>query len=246
MTTRPQTVGEILQASKKYLGSVPDVTEPLVCGYCLGPVNSGFRHCYACTRLFPAIPHELGEVVVPMTSVLKPSAWYSRLLTYKISEPEHQPLIASLVYLYLTTHVREIASVLGGEPTIITIVPSKRGRAYKEQPLRHALSMVAPLNAKLRHTLTMREGQAIGRWEYKPTAMRPENTVVKGQRVALIEDTWVTGATAMSAAGALMEAGARSVVVLPVGREVNETFSTEEHPYREAMKKPYDIRHWPR
>lgn len=45
-----------------------------------------------------------------------------------------------------------------------------------------------------------------------------------GKRVLLVEDAWVTGATAVSAAGSLVEAGAAEVLVLPIARIIDGGF----------------------
>jgi hypothetical protein len=184
-----------------------------------------------------------------MTSVLNPGPWYSTLVTYKNFERRGGVVLASVAYHFLTTHERSIAVMLGGEPTMLTIVPSKRGTPYDQQPLRGVLSLLEPLQTKLRQTLVHQPGQAHARRKYSPEVFGAGPASVEGARVVLIEDTWVTGATAVSAAGALLRLGAASVAIFPIARVVAASFWPEEHPYRAAMRSGYtahDPASWPR
>lgn len=72
------------------------------------------------------------------------------------------------------------------------------------------------------------------------------STGVQGERVVLLEDTWATGATCLSAAGALLRLGAAAVAVLPVCRVVYESFVDEGDPYRNNEADMFDVAHWPR
>lgn len=56
-----------------------------------------------------------------------------------------------------------------------------------------------------------------------------EKSAVAGRHVLLVEDTWVTGASAQSAAVALHRAGARQVTVLCVARMLRETWSAGKY-----------------
>lgn len=71
-----------------------------------------------------------------------------------------------------------------------------------------------------------------------------------GERIVIIEDTWVTGATALSAAGALHEFGAENVLIIPMARLINSSYWSEDHPYREGMMDgtfdPVAPSSWPR
>ncbi len=79
--------------------------------------------------------------------------------------------------------------------------------------------------------------------------LEPGPTEVSDERVILIEDTWVSGATALSAAGALLDRGAESVAILPIARMVepdpwNSCYGG--HPYLGVLETPYDPAEWPR
>jgi hypothetical protein len=232
------------------LGSVPPAGRPYVCRFCLGPVT-GYAQCYSCHVLFnqTAVPDALRTMVVPMTSVINPSQWYIWLSTYKTYYPERGDVLAALAYEYLQTHAVSIRKWLGSDPTLHTIVPSKRGYTFDTQPLRRALARVPEMRAQLRETLRHDASQRVGRREYNPTAFTRGPASVKGERVLLLEDTWVTGATALSAAGALLDLGAEAVGILPVARMMENAHWPSDHAYIEAMKKPYrayDPFEWPR
>lgn len=85
----------------------------------------------------------------------------------------------------------------------------------------------------------------VPRQKYLPEAFRVVADVSDG-RILLIEDTWTTGSTAISTAGALLAAGAESVVVLSLARKVNSDYWSDQHPYLAAMKRPWDPKFWPR
>jgi hypothetical protein len=228
------------------LGSVPALGNSFVCRVCLGPVHEGFADCPGCHELFAGggAPPWLGVTVVPMTSALNPGPWYSRLLTYKRGNPEHAPLLGALASAYLAEHSRHLERLLGGAPTLLTLVPSKRRVSFAEQPLRQALAAPATLPLPLVETLVHLGGGK--RHRYTPEIFGPARASLFERRIVLIEDTWVTGATALSAAGALMNEGAESVCIVPIARCIDASFWGEGHPYREAMKLAYDIRQWPR
>ncbi|MEW5926837.1 MAG: hypothetical protein AB1941_05105 [Gemmatimonadota bacterium] len=182
-----------------------------------------------------------------MTVAADPSPWYTRLATYKTFGAQHRALLASLIYTYLAKHEAEIAAALGGGPDYLTIVPSTRGLPVEKQPLRGVLRMVQPLEERFQPVLTHVPGCAVPRNGYRPECFTADPADVDGTRALVIEDTWVTGAKAVSAAGALLDAGAASVLILPVARRVQpgSGFHRPDHPYFTAIQRPYDISFWP-
>ncbi len=84
------------------------------------------------------------------------------------------------------------------------------------------------------------------RTKYAPEMFRANPDVVNGGRIVLIEDTWITGATAISAAGSLLAAGADSVVITPIARDFRVQFHAEDHPYLARIARKFDVRSWPR
>lgn len=241
----------ILAEWGKEIGSVPSASNNFVCRLCLGPVST-YRQCSACHEIFHVghAPEALQQRVVPMTSALNPSPWYSALAQYKGGfQPRLGDVLASVVHHFLQSRADRIRESLGGEIEIITPVPSKRaGVTYATQPLRIALAKAASIAANLAETLQHDPSILVARRRYAPAAFTPGPTPVTGKRVVLIEDSWVSGATAVSAAGALPHHGAASVLIMPVARIIPSGFWPDDHPYREAMKQPWDpdSDRWPR
>lgn len=233
------------------LGSIPPSSHDFVCQLCLGPVSS-YRQCSACNEIYNVglAPTSLRERVVPMTSALNPSRWYSALSRYKGGFHNELGLVlAAVTHHYLQSRAVRINEALGGEAEIITPVPSKRaGVTFATQPLREALGRVSSIEAKIGHTLQYDPSVTVGRRSYAPTAFRPGPISVAGKRVLLIEDSWASGATAISAAGALLDGGAASVLIMPIARIIPSGFWPDDHPYRTAMKLPWDpdSDQWPR
>jgi len=148
-------VGAIFASGLDLFGSVPGSGEDYVCRGCLGPRGGPPRLCHACRQLFlgpraqarvglakgqahraDRVPRRLAARIVPMTAALNPSPWYTRLATYKRGNPELAPLLGALAATFLEVHAGPIAALLGGAPTLLTTVPSKRGIPYEAQPLR--------------------------------------------------------------------------------------------------------------
>lgn len=243
--TQQKSVWDILKERRPILGTVPSEDEAFVCALCLGPV-SGFEQCFGCNKLFAGAPWELHRKAVPMTSVVKPSPWYSLLAGYKTSAPQYMPVLASVAHAYLTEHQADLDNMLGGKAAVLTLVPSTRGFTFENQPLRRTLAMSTELRGRLVQTMTHRPNVQIGRQEFKPSAFKVMKSLVKDERVILVEDTWISGSKALSAAGALLDAGAREVAIVSIARVLDDSFWPSDHPYREAMKAPYDHKAWPR
>jgi hypothetical protein len=178
---------------------------------------------------------------------VSPSPWYTRLVTYKTFRSDYQPTLAALAYTFLRSNSTPIQELSGGPPDCITLVPSKRGIRYEDQPLRRALSLVSSIQERLVHGLSYRLGASYERQRYDPSWFQAAPTGLSGQRVLLIEDTWASGATCLSAAGALLELGVKSVVVLPIARCITESYWRDHAPaYLDAVRTEYDPTAWPR
>jgi len=98
---------------------------------------------------------------VPVSIARRPGRWYNVLATYKAGHPEHRLPLMAVLWTFLATHMPRINAALGGELSMITTVPSKRGRSFEEHPLRQALSLLRPVEDILRPVLTYQRDPAV-------------------------------------------------------------------------------------
>jgi hypothetical protein len=153
---------------------------------------------------------------------------HRHLADYKRAcEPAVPDLAAELtgyVSAFLSRHEGCLAAAAGvaGFDTVAA-VPSGDACRDRTHPLRRLVAEEIPeVNGRYRHLLRT------GHRSVAPRRFDPRRFVVisdpTGANVLLIDDVWTTGATAQSAAGALLAAGAAHVGVLVIGRYVNASW----------------------
>lgn len=245
MTQPTRSALEILAQFVSVVGSVPDHDTSFVCQACLGPVN-GFQQCYGCNKLFTVAPQGLRGRVVPMTIVTNPSLWYHRFTGYKNGHATFHLHLSALSAAYLNSHETDLTRLLGGSVTRIVVVPSTHGKPFSTLPLAGVVRQSVRFRDLLVDAVNHIPGTEIGRQEYNPSALHVRADLVRDQRVVVIEDLWVSGAKAVSTAGAVLQAGAVCVAILPLGREVRPSALYCPGEYVAKTKGPFDIRHWPR
>ena len=109
---------------------------------------------------------------------------------------------ASIAYVVISSNASKIATVLGGEPTVYSMVPSKKAEVtYTSQPLRRKpLARRAPRAQAPTYT-ELPNWPARWSEDMQQLGILSRHDPVVDERVLLIEATWVTGATAINAAG---------------------------------------------
>jgi hypothetical protein len=185
-----------------------------------GPVSLRNARCYPCGLHTETLPGLLADAVVPISYAPKGGQHARNLWLYKSARPDAGPARAAmraLLVVFLRDHGRCVWRAAGmTRPTYLAVVPSGRGRAGLH-PLQALVTPClalpwAPLALRLRDDPETRDIDA-DRFLAAPLA---------GADVALLDDTWTTGASAQSASAALRLAGARSVAVIVLGRHVSE------------------------
>lgn len=247
------TVQDYLDANTQHLLPVPAYEPWEMCCECFQPLQSHrrFRRCYQCEQMFSAAPAGLSGKTVPMTVVDNPSPWYTRLEKYKSGmAKEYAPVVASVAFSYMRHHYKRIVDLLGGAPDMVAVTPSKGRHAGMQHPLRRTLDLVKDQDLfAIKEPLQYVGKEPIKRGEYKPDAFHAEPADVAFAHVVLIEDLWVSGRTCVSAAGALLAAGAESVVMMPIARLVHmdtPAMVGPDHPFFTWVKEPFNLEHWPR
>jgi len=160
----------------------------------------------------------LADAVVPISYAVKGTPFAEDLWRYKSSREAGAPAGRSLLALllaFLDDHagcVWRRAAMPG--PDRLAVVPSGLGR-----PGSHPLLALASPHLRLPPwPLAIRPGRQgrdldLHRFQADPGP--------RGRGVLLLDDTWVSGASAQSAAAALKLAGAGRVAIVVLGRHVN-------------------------
>jgi hypothetical protein len=188
------------------------------CVVCRGPVRPGFTRCYQCGRHALLGRDLLADAVVPVSYAVKGTALATDLWRYKAwrrpSAAARTSMLA-LLLAFLHDHGACVWRQAGmPAPSRLAVVPTGCGR-----PGPHPLLELASPYLRLPLTrLVMRPGRQ-GR-ELDVNRFRPDRTAA-GAHVLLIEDSWVSGASAQSAAAALKLAGASRVAIVVLGRHMD-------------------------
>ena len=192
----------------------------MFCRTCRGPVQAGFARCYQCDVAAGQFGGLLADVVAPVGYAVKGGQLAGDLWRYKSGQrdaAEAGARLRSLLSCFLREHAARVwrdAGMAGG-PALAAAVPSGQGR-----PGVHPLAGIVASCAGLPMAeLSVRpEGAAHGRG-VSAGWLRAAGPVA-GADVLLVDDTWVSGGSAQSAA-ALKLAGARRVAIVVLGRHVD-------------------------
>ncbi len=192
---------------------------PGLCLVCRGPVRSGYIRCFQCELHAQSAPGLLADTVAPAAYAVKGGPLARDLWLYKSGRAGSGPAgarVLSLLLLLLHEHGPAVWRAAGmSQPSVVCVVPSGRGRPGPH-PLR---ALAAPYLARPWLSLRPRPGgdpwaRALDTGRFQAAGLQP------GETVLLLDDTWVSGASAQSAAAALKLAGAAAVAAVVVGRHL--------------------------
>ena len=188
--------------------------------------------CFACRLVARRLGLPLAPVV-PARLCPLPGPLYTVLLGFKESPVAEArlhfcSLVRTLLRAFLLDDGGRLEATVGGPIDVVALVPSthRPGPA----PLARIAGLVddvagvwpaarwAP--ALLRRTGLLDGSPSVGHMRPDPAAFTvspPDQAALRGTRVLLLDDTYVSGARSQSAAAALQRAGARTVIG-PLGR----------------------------
>jgi hypothetical protein len=206
-----------------------------ICRVCHGSSGTYVR-CYSCNATYHAVTHPLALVVpVSLTRTDMEAQLHNVLRDYKYADEtvraRHRLHIAALLQRFLVGHRGCIEGAAGGSFDVITVVPSKRGRAGAH-PLEQAIALAPQVDAI--HERLLEPGPTdIGRNAPSDTGF-VANENAAGRRVLLVDDTLTSGAKLQSAASALTLGGATVVAGLVLGRVIDVS-NTDHYPERAEL-----------
>jgi hypothetical protein len=192
----------------------------MYCRTCRGPAPDGLARCYQCQRALGEAGRLLADAVVPVGYAVPGGQLADDLWRYKSSRGDAAAAMGRLrgmLAAFLAERGAEVwrAAGMAAGPSVVAVVPSGQGR-----PAGHPLiDLVQGCVALPPVRLTVVPGVAHGR-EVTPGWLRVDDPVA-GADVLVVDDTWVSGGSAQSAAVALKLAGARHVAVVVLGRRVD-------------------------
>jgi hypothetical protein len=192
-----------------------------VCRTCRGPVQHGFARCYQCDLANSEAGPLLADFVMPLGYAIKGGQLAADLRRYKSGRDDAAAAalrLRSMLAASLSDHGSGAwrAAGMPAAPSAVAVVPSGQGR-----PGAHPLAGIVASCVDLPVTRLAvrlpaqpcRRGISLG-W------LRVGG-LAAGADVLLVDDTWVSGGSAQSAAVALKLAGARRVALVVLGRHVD-------------------------
>jgi hypothetical protein len=211
---------------------------PGVCPRCLN-LTGAFGLCRACR----ATEHHLAAVVPISYSV--GGEWLHHLIvSYKRdadpSVPDAVAALARLCAEFVHAHERCLAaaSAVAGFQ-LVTTVPSADPLRDLHHPLRRIVGeLVAPTRERYERLLVRSETPAIPR-VFDPARYRATRPL-DGEAVLLIDDMWTSGASAESAAAALLAAGALTVSAIVIARHLNRGWHDNDLWLRRLARGGFD------
>jgi len=203
----------------------PPLPGPDVCSVCHNS-TPGYRRCRSCRDVASEAGFKVDEVptVIPLGLAFKKSRLAVDLWNYKRGDTSTARKRASeRLREFIDTTMPHVAS--HADPfDIVTFVPSRRTTNNEVLGLFRQTDWGR--SAGIKELLSIHDA---GGNSHAVNVDRFTSADVSGSRVLLLDDTYTRGATTMSAARALVDAGARSVTIIILGRHMSEDYVTPEY-----------------
>ena len=211
-----------------------------VCRRCLNLTAEATGLCRACR----AGEHHLAAILPISYSV--GGEWLHHLIaSYKRDAdpwvPDAITTLARICEAFLSAHEPCVASAAGVERfQLVTTVPSGDPRRDSHHPLLRIVGdLVAPTRDRHERLLVRTPTPAIPR--HFDAARYRATQPLRGEAVLLIDDMWTSGASAQSAAAALLDAGAGKVAAIVIARHLNRGWDRNDLRLRRLARDGFDF-----
>ncbi|MGH3429853.1 MAG: hypothetical protein ACRDQZ_20170 [Mycobacteriales bacterium] len=222
------TVAELSGPYAAFMRNPLPPNSPGVCEVCLRFTDGSFSTCWRCGH-----QARHADAVLPISYTGYDGQLYHALSQYKRQRDRLVAMqlriqLAAVLWRFLDAHERCIAGKAGAGSgfDIVTIVPSSDAGRDETHPLREIVSQTVGLTGDRFQRLLMRSALEADKRDVAPEKFSPSGGL-DGASVLLVDDTWVTGGSVQSAAGALKAAGAGSVGAVVIGRLIDQTYEDQ-------------------
>lgn len=193
-----------------------------VCSVCL-TFTDGYRTCYPCGHR-----PRFADATLAISYSVAFGQLHTALAQYKRRQGRVaralQLQLAAVLWRFLRSHEPCLANHAGVERfELVTTVPSGDQARDAAHPLPRIVGELVGDTRDRYRRLLARSGTEVAPRTVDPGKFNPTRDLA-GEAVLLIDDTWASGASVQSAAGALKTAGAGPVAVLVIGRHVNPEY----------------------
>jgi hypothetical protein len=195
------------------------------CRTCRGPVQAGFARCYQCDLAHDRFGGLLADVVAPVAYAVKGGQLAADLWRYKSGLPgatEASARLTAMLSGFLDAHAGRVwrSAGMADAPGLAAVVPTGQGRLGAHPLLGIVASCVdLPVVRLSPAPGALPRGRGLG--NRVAVGWLTVDGPVAGAGVLLVDDTWVSGGSAQSAAAALKTAGARRVALVVLGRHID-------------------------
>jgi predicted amidophosphoribosyltransferase len=222
------TVAELSEPYAAFMRNPLAPGSDQICEVCLRFTDGRFPTCYQCGHR-----DRHTDAVLPISYTGKDGQLYHSLAQYKRHWDQRVARqlglqLAAVLWRFLVQHERCVAEAAGAGESfdMVTTVPSSEIARDDAHPLRRMVDgIVGPTRDRYRRLLVRSAVQADKR-DVVPEKFTA-TTAVDGATVLLIDDTWVSGGSVQSAAGALKAAGAGEVGVVVFARLIDQDYGDQ-------------------
>ena len=233
---------DYLHAQSGYLAN--PIHLPSTCRICCGVHDPAYGDlCYRCREI---AKHPLSSSTVGALTYAADRTQSARLMYgYKAARPgpSHRRTIEALLLTAIIGHTGCMYALTGAPWAGWASVPSLREHAPTEHPL-HAI--IAPflgtgseIALRAKRPLTKEQGRDFDPGHFVADPIDRPGTIL------LIDDSWVSGGHAQSAAVALRQAGAEQVAILAIARWMQPGYRDTTEVLAAARERGYDPRRCP-
>ena len=220
--------------------AVPEELRHGLCGLCRTPISQDYNRCYPCSQ---APSQALPDLVGFTSYAIRGEQAATEMHRYKDQRPSPQALRAVRLLLdHGLAHLGCVERLAGQEIDAVAVMPSRSHyRRDRDSILQRMCAQVLPPGLPRLDLQPSQGAASTRRVEAEAFQVGDCQGVL---HVLLIDDTWVSGGTVMSATVALRSAGATRVSALVLARWLDRKYPatknfvdriTEEQAWRSPL-----------